>query len=221
MLNLDKRSPTETTCSVLGLWTINAIIDKYKLLFLGRLCRSSTQYTYKQIFCFKLSQIVLGIHDSGITYDLVSVAVKYELQEYIVDYIKTSVLPPKWAWSNIISNNLHKREETTWVNKLLERTELTRFRSIHSSLNEHILIQLAGLYPEKKTQILHLLKLGCMAIKHATCSLCNVDTSDIVLHVLLNCPKTISERNEISYKIVDILPVSQSVEFFNQEDNDK
>ncbi|CAG2232008.1 unnamed protein product [Mytilus edulis] len=47
---MDKYSPTDSTTSNLGLWSLEAVIDKFKLLFFGRLCRSKSGTTHKKLF---------------------------------------------------------------------------------------------------------------------------------------------------------------------------
>ncbi|CAC5390339.1 unnamed protein product [Mytilus coruscus] len=57
ILCFDKRSPNDSCISNLGLWTIEGLIDKFKILFLGRLCRASVTTTHKQLFNLRLGQI--------------------------------------------------------------------------------------------------------------------------------------------------------------------
>ena len=70
------------------------------------------------------------------------------------------------------------------------------------------------------TVLLVLVKLGSMAIKKATCPLCCVNSSDILLHLIISCHALLTERNELHYKIVDVLPVQTSVDIFNLEESD-
>jgi len=65
-----------------------------------------------------------------------------------------------------------------------------------------------------------LVKLGLMPIKSGQCILCNTFTQDLPKHLALQCQKLLHIRNNMFYKIVDILPVEKRVEFFDQNDDD-
>jgi hypothetical protein len=56
---MDKTSPIDSTISNLGLWSIESVTDKFKLLFFGRLCRSNSSTTHKKLFHILISQIIL------------------------------------------------------------------------------------------------------------------------------------------------------------------
>ena len=72
IVGLDKRSPTDSCVSNLGLWSIEGYIDKLKLLLFGRLCRANVSTTHKQLFTFRVCQTILGETGSlSITYDFV------------------------------------------------------------------------------------------------------------------------------------------------------
>ena len=71
-----------------------------------------------------------------------------------------------------------------------------------------------------RKQMLVLVSLGTEAIKPGLCTLCESDTSDIVKHLICNCYKLLEIQNNLYYRIVDILPVQESVLFFEQDDDD-
>ena len=56
---MDKYSPIDSTISNLGLWSIESVTDKFKLLFFGHLCRSNSSTTHKKLFHILISQIIL------------------------------------------------------------------------------------------------------------------------------------------------------------------
>jgi len=110
----------------------------------------------------------------------------------------------KQEWSHIVKDCVQNYEQSKWKNAMQIRCELNRFSSIQFNLQEHILIQLCGIFPNLKMQFLNMINLGCTAAKEAECLLCKKKVSDIILHLLIQCHITLSERNEIFYKIVDI-----------------
>ncbi len=89
VLGFDKRSPKDSCISVLGLWSIQGLIDKFKLLLFGRLCRAKHNTAHKQLFTFRLCQILNGFCDeNAITYDLVKTLLKYDLSSFLECYIE-------------------------------------------------------------------------------------------------------------------------------------
>jgi hypothetical protein len=113
----------------------------------------------------------------------------------------------KDLWSKIVRQSISISEENRWLENIENRPELLRYSKIHSTLTEHRLILLTLVYPNIKRELLVLVKLGSMAIKKATCPLCCVNSSDILLHLIMSC-HVLTERNELHYKIVDVLPRS-------------
>lgn len=95
-----------------------------------------------------------------------------------------------------------------------------RYSKIDSTLTEHRLILLTLVYPNIKHELPVLVKLDSIAIKKATCPLCYVNSSDIVLHLIMSCHALLTERNEPHYKIVYAFPVETSVDIFNLEESD-
>ena len=182
-----------------------------KLLFFGRLCRSNSSTTHKKLFHILISQIILeedGVENT-ITYDLIKTLL---FMKHL--YLKKDV------WSKIVRQSISISEENRWLENIENRPELLRYSKIHSTLTEHRLILLTLVYPNIKRELLVLVKLGSMAIKKATCPLCCVNSSDILLHLIMSCHALLTERNELHYKIVDVLPVQTSVDIFNLEESD-
>ncbi|CAG2231536.1 unnamed protein product [Mytilus edulis] len=184
---MDKYSPTDSTTSNLGLWSLEAVIDKFKLLFFGRLCRSKSGTTHKKLFNMCISQFILDENaEHSITYNLITTLVKYDLFSFLETYVNEDYIPEKVLWSKIVRQSIEIYEENRWKSNLENRNELKRYSKIHPTLCEHRLIRLTVLYPDAKLELLVLVALGSAAIKKATCTLCNKQSLDIVKHLIMS-----------------------------------
>ncbi|CAC5420891.1 unnamed protein product [Mytilus coruscus] len=218
---MDKYSPTHSTTSNLGLWSLEAVIDKFKLLFFGRLCRSKSGTTQKKLINMCISQFILDENaEHSITYNLITTLVKYDLFSFLETYVNEDYIPEQVLWSKIVRQSIEIYEENRWKSNLENRNELKRYSKIHPTLCEHRLIRLTVLYPDTKLELLVLVALGSAAIKKATCTLCNKQSFDSVKHIIMQCHVLITEINVMFYKIVDELPIQKSVDIFNLDDDD-
>ena len=128
---MDKCSPTDSTISNLGLWTIEAVVDKSKLLFFGRLCRAKSTTTHKKLFNILISEmIMISGSDNSITSDLIQTLVKYDLFSFLETYINEDYIPDKALWSKIVKQSIEIQEETKWKQNVENRVELLRYRNI-------------------------------------------------------------------------------------------
>ena len=126
----------------------------------------------------------------------------------------------KKLWSKIVCQSIEIHEESKWKVSIQKRPDLIRYQHIHNCLTEHRLLRLAAVEPTLNCKILTVVKLGMMAIREGHCNLCDSDTSDILKHLILQCGYLLDQRNEMFYKIVDILTVDKSVLFFDQPGDD-
>jgi len=185
---MDKTSPIDSTISNLGLWSIESVTDKFKLLFFGLLCRSNSSTIHKKLFHILISQIILeedGVENT-ITYDLIKTLVKYDMFSFLETFVHETFIPKKDLWSKIVRQSISISEENRWLENIENRPELLRYSKIHSTLTEHRLILLTLVCPNIKRELLVLVKLGSMAIKKATCPLCCVNSNDILLHLIMS-----------------------------------
>ncbi|CAC5402883.1 unnamed protein product [Mytilus coruscus] len=221
VLGLDKRSPTDSCTSTVGLWYIQGLIDKFKLLFLGRLFRANSNTTHKQLFTVRLNQLLLGESDKrSITYDLIKTLIKYAMHSFLESYMDDLYISDKKLSSKIVKQSIEIREENNWKSSIQSRPELCRYYEIQNRLSIHRLLRLAVVYLHLNYKLLVMVKLGSIAIKDGQCSLCGCYSTDVVQHLILYCEKLLDERNNMFYRIVDVLPVQESVRFFQQDDSD-
>jgi hypothetical protein len=135
-------------------------------------------------------------------------------------FVHETFRPEKDLWSKVVRQYISISEENIWLKNIENRPELFRYSKMHSTLIEHRLIRLTLVCPNIKRELLVLFKLGSMAIKKATCPLCCVNSSDILLHLIVSCHALLTERNKLHYTIVDVLIIQTSVDIFNLEESD-
>lgn len=146
---------THSTTSNLGLWSLEAVIDKFKLLFFGRLCRSKSGTTPKKLFNMCISEFIMDENiEHSITYNLITTLVKYDLFSFLETYVNEDYIPEKVLWSKILRQSIELYEENRWKSSLENRNELKRYSKIHPTLCEHRLIRLTVLYPDTKLELL-------------------------------------------------------------------
>ncbi len=93
---------SEVALGSLGLWTVEGLIDKQKLIFLQTLISSPVRFIHKQLFVNRLcrfSNEVTG-RSQGFVADIVKLLQTYDLQHYLI-CIRTLVIFPK----NLLGND--------------------------------------------------------------------------------------------------------------------
>ncbi|CAC5422530.1 unnamed protein product [Mytilus coruscus] len=172
------------------------------------------------MFNMYISQFILDENaEHSLTYNLITILVKYDLFSFPETYVNEDYIPEKVLWSNIVRQSIEIYEENRWRRNLENRNELVRYFKIHPTLCEHRLIRLTVLSPDAKLELLVLVALGSAVIKKATCTICNKQSFDIVKHLIMECHVLLTERNVMLYKIVDELPIQKSVDIFNLDDD--
>ncbi|CAC5388657.1 unnamed protein product [Mytilus coruscus] len=190
---LDKRSPTDSCTSTVGLWSIQGLVDKFQLLFLGhvgRLFRAKSNTTHKLLFNLRLSQLLLGESDKrSITYDLIKSLIIYDMHSFLESYMDDLYIPDKKNWSKIVSQSIEIREENIWKSPIQCRPELCRYCEFKTDYLFTDFLRLAVVYPHLNDKLLVIRKLGLIAIKDCQCSLCGCHSTDVVQHLILYCEK--------------------------------
>ena len=97
MTNLFKRTKTNICLAILGVKSVECIIDKCKLLFLRRLCITPYTTSVKTLFLHRLICLKESVIDKCACFipDIIRILNKYELSAFIENDIKYSYFPPK------------------------------------------------------------------------------------------------------------------------------
>jgi len=88
ILCMDKRSPSDSCISNVGLWTIESYSDKMKLLCLGRSCRTASNTMHKQLFNLRVGQILVRQDKhTSLTLDFIKILDKYDMTVFLENYL--------------------------------------------------------------------------------------------------------------------------------------
>ena len=189
---------------------------------MGRLCNSETDLFHKDLFLNFIAEYYLGYSNiCNVTKSLIETLLRYDLIEYLNQYVSTGNFPRKNNWKNIVINAITRREEDEWTLCVNSRSELSRFMSIQKSqLKPNNLLLLSYIFPEHRDDLINLLKIAASPIMKSHCDMCGIESDDIILHLFMSCQSYIQERDSLYDIIVNILPVEFSVSFFEQDDYD-
>lgn len=97
------------------MWTVEGYIDKMKLLFFERLFRSKSTTVHKQLFNFRLGQILAGESSQiSLTCELMKILTKYDLNVFIENFLVENFIPDKLLWRKIVKQSVEIYEENKW-----------------------------------------------------------------------------------------------------------
>ncbi|KAK3093161.1 hypothetical protein FSP39_012054 [Pinctada imbricata] len=221
ILGLTKTTPKEATCSLLGAVSLESYIDKLKLMFVGRLCNADIGLLHKNIFLCQLIEYMLGFSNiCDTTKSLISTICKYDLSEYILNYVSNGMFPVAKMWKLIVQNKVLQKEEDKWSQNVCSRSELLRFFFIQRELKPNKVVLLSYIFPECSKTLLYMLKLISLPKCSAMCEKCDCIVSDYILYVLIQCQSYVSEQDKLFDIVVNVLPVQKSILFFDQNDEE-
>ena len=221
ILGLTKTTPKEATCSLLGAVSLESYIDKLKLMFVGRLCNANIGLLHKDIFLCQLIEYMLGFSNiCDTTKSLISTICKYDLSEYLLNYVSNGLFPVAKMWKLIVKNRVLQKEEEKWSLSVCLRQELSRFFCIQRELKPNKLVLLSYIYPECSETLLYMLKLISLPKCSALCEKCDYLVSDYIFHVIIQCQAYVAERDKLFDIVVNVLPVEKSISFFDQNDEE-
>lgn len=219
--NFHQRSSVDVTTQTLGLWTMEGTINKSKLIYLGRLCRSRADQFIKTLFYLRLSQYLNNkVSDRSVIHDLFAIAKKYDVFHFITEYVNEGHFPHKVIWKRIVNTSVAEYESIKWTERVSIRTDLNRFHAIHERLVPHRLWNMCDLFNMCSRPLFALVKLGILPITAGVCLICDTECDDIVLHQLINCVNLAAQRNILYEKLFDHLCIDQYVKIEDCVDNE-
>ncbi|CAH1783288.1 unnamed protein product, partial [Owenia fusiformis] len=114
---------------------------------------------------------------------------------------------------------IFNREENKWLSRMEANDNLHIFRNIHCKLEPSFAWVVGKRYPSYLWQLANLVQLSAMpSYKTFTCKKCNSSCNCIIFH-FLHCNQFLSERDAFFERLIDILPVQDSVMLFNFDDD--
>ena len=124
------------TLGMLGWLPMMSYVEQRKLLFLQNLCTMPPNLLPRKVFNFRLNLFVLreNKNQSGFIPDIWKVLQKYNLEEYLLSYLATSLFPTKGTWKTIVKHKIRIYYETSWTERVENDADFARFRLIHPAI---------------------------------------------------------------------------------------
>ena len=103
-----------------GLNPITCEIEKRKLYFFGKLYNMNSKHILKKIFLNRLFTCVF-YKDTvryGFVPDILDIVQKYDLSEYITDYLLDGQFPGKLQWKKVVSLAFQSCQQQSWTSRV-------------------------------------------------------------------------------------------------------
>ena len=231
---LDVGTMSEAAVGNLGLWTVQAHLDKMKLCFLWRLIHSHTSCCEKKIFVKRLCSFSYGSRQKmlGFIPDIYRILGKYDMLSYLESYIKHGTFPSKPAWKQLVIRTIAHLENLCWQNKTAARDDLSIYRRVHTELCPLGLWECAWRNPMYQKPIailvnifsgnipLQFMRVTTQIQSVSKCMLCGKQPMSPVYHFVMECRATSVERNKFWDTLHEHLPIEICSRIFNQNDHE-
>lgn len=231
---LDPMTRSEATTGSIGLWSMEGTIDKAKLIYFGRLCRSKEILFSKRIFTARLTSHMLhpARQKLGFIPDIIRTLNKYNLANYLTTYLDEQSFPSKLPWKNIVYDAIENIEIEKWKNGMSDKDELTFYRRTHATLKPLYLWEVAKRNPCHKASIALLVNILCGNTPQTfnswiscedsvdNCNFCGEQSSNIPFHFVMLCPNFNSWRNKLWDKITETFPLQIVAELFSLDNTE-
>ena len=209
--------------SLLGLHPIISEIDKKKLYFLQKLCTFDDVYISKKIFITRLFSFFIDTNrvQHGFIPDIVSVLYKYQLHDYMTDFLFTSFFPDKRTWKIIVNRTVNSVQSDEWNNRVHIDSDFKRFINIHKSVimnkfwnkvkscveirDYYFITKLITVVPDSTPGV---------------CTICQRTFTDVYVHACCNCTSTSDLRSVLWDIILENFTFDLFVELYFCDEED-
>ncbi|MEW8546047.1 MAG: reverse transcriptase family protein [Candidatus Thiodiazotropha sp.] len=176
--------------AMVGLFRIQAEVDRRKLLFLRSLCDLSYKTVSNQLFLFKLFMFLDYGIDSGFIGDIIRIMSTYNLQHFLYQYVQTLHFPNKRTWKTVVNKAIYQYEQSQWHQRIYNDSDFTIFRQLQPKVGLAS-VYVMGKLIKDKTLIVSIAKLWVMkpTVRH-TCHLCGKVQTNILTHLVGECINT-------------------------------
>ena len=151
--------------SLLGLPKLSLEIDKRKLFFLQRLIRMPKNAVTKQIFIrwlFTFQWHITDISPLGFLPDIFKILEKYNLVEYLHNYLTNYTFPTAPVWKRTVKNLLYQHQSKSYRQAISTDSDFVRFKHIQNAIKPSIKWQTASTPTELKLMLLSQNVLFCL-----------------------------------------------------------
>ena len=214
-----------------GLWSIEAEVDKRKLLFLRRLIHASEQCIHHRVFIIRLTRWKWNPNKiTGFLPDIVRILKKYSLLEYLDYYLQTGNFPSKSEWKRVVVESLKKVENEEWGKKIHCYDQLRLYKHVIKELAPNMWLRMGLDNTKMADNVSLIVKVLCGSFYVNSerfsgqdevfyCKSCGNYYINPIKHAMLHCCETQLEREEFWQRVSDNLPVEFLVQL-NSLDED-
>ena len=215
------RTATDFALSTLGLISIEAYIDKCKLLFFGNLCNCNIFSTRKCIFLHRLFEFKLSSTEKplGFIADTVKILSKYDLTCFLDEFCASGYFPPKSIWKTIVKDAIHENENNCWRQRLESRDDMLVYSRLHTKLAPFHLYTYLRTFPERRQIVYSIMKLLALP-RNEVCFKCQDTVDDVLTHLLTSCRQTTMARDSFWNALFDKMSITVSATLYNLNDID-
>ena len=156
----------------------------------------------------------------GFIPDIAGIMEQFHIDSFINSFILEPDVPCSNQWKLFINTVVQNLYYQKWRVTLSSNKSLRRYADVHVLAGVHPLVSLITKFPKYSHKLIQLTELSFIYEQYdSLCRLCNKQSSDPVLHFLVECPKLYMSRDKLFDKIVNILQVSDYLKFSNLDDD--
>jgi hypothetical protein len=126
--------------AALGWWSIQAYVDRQKMMLLHGILSVKTSCIYKQVAIARLTEVTLAqsrIYKGPIA-DMFYTCKKYNLQEHIIDLLETGEKITKSEWKKLVIYAITYKEFYAWKTTCLMYKKLNIYRLVITNIQPSI-----------------------------------------------------------------------------------
>jgi hypothetical protein len=140
---------------LLGMLSIEAEIDRRKLYFLGRLINISAGVLCRRVLFIRLARWKWKHRNNmtGFVPDIVCVLTKYDLLDYLMEFVSTNCFPTKKNWKKIVNLRVYEKYNCVWQEKIKRNKQLYFYSQVNTNNEIYEWWLLAKEYPKNLLEI--------------------------------------------------------------------
>ena len=160
---------------LLGMLSIEAEIDRRKLYFLGRLINISAGVLCRRVLFIRLARWKWNHRNNitGFVPDIVCILTKYDLLDYLMEFVSTNCFPTKKNWKKIVNLRVYEKYNYVWQEKIKRNKQLYRYSQVNTNNEMSEWWLLAKEYPKNLLEITNVIRLLCGSYKIRGKRVCN------------------------------------------------
>lgn len=127
----------------------------------------------------------------GFIPDIVNILIKYNLVDYITDFILEGAFPSKHEWKIIVNKAVIAIQDEEWLQRMNLDSDFQRFRDIHRAVDVAPFLRHANSHIEiKRCYMIIKVMTDIPNSTPGTCTLCSRHFCDLFVHACCNCNAT-------------------------------